>query len=98
MKLSLYFFFVMLRRPPGSTRTDPLFPYTTLFRSIDWSHYAPKVHLPSVVDHARVRTTPGGRTGEKREDRLRRQVLAPERHFAAFDLENTLIEIGRAHV
>ncbi len=60
-------------------------------RVIDWSHYAPKVHLPSVVDHARVRTTPGGRTGEKREDRLRRQVLAPERHFAAFDLENTLI-------
>src|SRR3546814_10243746 len=23
----------MLRRPPSSTRTDPLFPYTTLFRS-----------------------------------------------------------------
>src|SRR3546814_8354864 len=23
----------MLRRPPGSTRTDTLFPYTTLFRS-----------------------------------------------------------------
>ncbi len=44
-----------------------------------------------MVDHARVRTTPGGRTGEKREDRLRRQVLAPERHLAAFDLENTLI-------
>ena len=60
-------------------------------RVIDWSHYAPKVHLPSVVDHARVRTTPGGRTAEKREDRLRRQVLAPERHLAAFDLENTLI-------
>src|SRR3546814_14801547 len=27
------FFFLMLRRPPGSTRTDTLFPYTTLFRS-----------------------------------------------------------------
>src|SRR3546814_7754819 len=25
----------MIRRPPRSTRTDPLFPYTTLFRSID---------------------------------------------------------------
>src|SRR3546814_3569106 len=25
----------MLRRPPRSTRTDTLFPYTTLFRSID---------------------------------------------------------------
>jgi fatty acyl-CoA reductase len=60
-------------------------------RVIDWDHYATSIHLPSVVDHARVRTTPGGRTGEKREDRLRRQVLAPERHFAAFDLENTLI-------
>src|SRR3546814_1331210 len=24
----------MIRRPPRSTRTDPLFPYTTLFRSI----------------------------------------------------------------
>ncbi|MGQ0434639.1 MAG: haloacid dehalogenase-like hydrolase, partial [Microthrixaceae bacterium] len=60
-------------------------------RVIDWSHYAPEVHLPSVVDHARVRTTPGGRQGEKRADRLRRQVLDPSRHFAAFDLENTLI-------
>ncbi|MEO7429753.1 MAG: HAD-IB family hydrolase, partial [Acidimicrobiales bacterium] len=60
-------------------------------RVIDWSHYAPEVHLPSVVDHARVRTTPGGRLAEKREDRLRRQVLDPARHFAAFDLENTLI-------
>src|SRR3546814_16379233 len=28
-----YFFFLMIRRPPRSTRTDPLFPYTTLFRS-----------------------------------------------------------------
>src|SRR3546814_2593689 len=28
------FFFLMIRRPPRSTRTDTLFPYTTLFRSI----------------------------------------------------------------
>src|SRR3546814_8124725 len=27
-------FFVMIRRPPRSTRTDTLFPYTTLFRSL----------------------------------------------------------------
>src|SRR3546814_8499878 len=27
------FFFLMLRRPPRATRTDTLFPYTTLFRS-----------------------------------------------------------------
>src|SRR3546814_5273006 len=33
MCVSLYFFFLMIRRPPRSTRTDTLFPYTTLFRS-----------------------------------------------------------------
>src|SRR3546814_10212908 len=30
----LLFFFLMIRRPPRSTRTDTLFPYTTLFRSV----------------------------------------------------------------
>src|SRR3546814_766346 len=29
----LLFFFLMIRQPPRSTRTDTLFPYTTLFRS-----------------------------------------------------------------
>src|SRR3546814_6343451 len=29
----MWFFFLMIRRPPRSTRTDTLFPYTTLFRS-----------------------------------------------------------------
>src|SRR3546814_8071793 len=29
----LCFFFLIIRRPPRSTRTDTLFPYTTLFRS-----------------------------------------------------------------
>src|SRR3546814_2109039 len=28
------YFFLMIRRPPRSTRTDTLFPYTTLFRSL----------------------------------------------------------------
>src|SRR3546814_9900698 len=31
--LELSIFFLMIRRPPRSTRTDTLFPYTTLFRS-----------------------------------------------------------------
>src|SRR3546814_16011503 len=30
---SCFLFFLMIRRPPRSTRTDTLFPYTTLFRS-----------------------------------------------------------------
>src|SRR3546814_17564139 len=35
ISIYLYFFFLMIRRPPRSTRTDTLFPYTTLFRSRD---------------------------------------------------------------
>src|SRR3546814_14138115 len=32
----------MIRRPPRSTRTDTLFPYTTLFRSMLWlAHFFP---------------------------------------------------------
>src|SRR3546814_12657391 len=30
----MFLFFLMCRRPPRSTRTDTLFPYTTLFRSV----------------------------------------------------------------
>src|SRR3546814_14705077 len=33
MSCSVFLFFLMIRRPPRSTRTDTLFPYTTLFRS-----------------------------------------------------------------
>src|SRR3546814_1717301 len=33
MHAYIFFFFLMIRRPPRSTRTDTLFPYTTLFRS-----------------------------------------------------------------
>ena len=60
-------------------------------RVIEWDSFTTEIFLPSVVIQARVRTTPGGRTGPTREDRLRTQVLAPERQLAAFDLENTLI-------
>src|SRR3546814_10719721 len=38
----------MIRRPPRSTRTDTLFPYTTLFRS------PPEQHVRRVVDAAAV--------------------------------------------
>ena len=58
---------------------------------IDWDHFVHGVHLPSVVEHARVRTTPGRRAGPSRFDRGKRAILSPDRHFAAFDLENTLI-------
>src|SRR3546814_2148052 len=40
MFLYCCFFFLMIRRPPRSTRTDTLFPYTTLFRSDQLSSLA----------------------------------------------------------
>src|SRR3546814_2127916 len=40
MSFLYVFFFLMIRRPPRSTRTDILFPYTTLFRS--------QMNLPTV--------------------------------------------------
>lgn len=60
-------------------------------RAVDWPRYVREVHLPSVVEHARVKTTPGPSRGTDRMTRLRAQVLDPKRHVAAFDLENTLI-------
>jgi hypothetical protein len=45
--------------PPADRATFDFDP-----RGIDWTHYATNIHLPSVVEHSRVRTTPGGRTGE----------------------------------
>ncbi|MGI8684185.1 MAG: HAD-IB family hydrolase [Acidimicrobiales bacterium] len=58
---------------------------------IDWAYFVQDVHLPSIVAQARVRTTPGKRKTASREDRGRKAVLSPDRHIAAFDLENTLI-------
>src|SRR3546814_10252613 len=42
-----FFFFLMIRRPPRSTRTDTLFPYTTLFRSGPSEHK--QAHVPGTA-------------------------------------------------
>src|SRR3546814_10341867 len=44
--MHVLFFFLMIRRPPRSTRTDTLFPYTTLFRS----HVDPYINRPAPPD------------------------------------------------
>src|SRR3546814_15246047 len=63
--MSSFFFFLMIRRPPRSTRTDTLFPYTTLFRSghDDYSDILLKALADRFAEafaerlHAHVRTT-----------------------------------------
>src|SRR3546814_13421205 len=56
-----FFFFLMIRQPPRSTRTDTLFPYTTLFRSrgADQGHRQGPGHDDAGTVHPRH-----GRTGE----------------------------------
>ncbi|MGH1502199.1 MAG: HAD-IB family hydrolase [Acidimicrobiales bacterium] len=58
---------------------------------VDWRRYVTEIHLPSVVEHARVKTSGERSDPDARVKRLRKRVLAPERHLAAFDLENTII-------
>src|SRR3546814_14053791 len=55
--LCCVFFFLMIRRPPRSTRTDTLFPYTTLFRSHGGMLPGPKV----TAEIAEARGVPQGR-------------------------------------
>ena len=59
---------------------------------IDWDRYIEDVHLPSVVEHARVRTSVAGkRTMASREERALKAILSDQPRCAAFDLENTII-------
>src|SRR3546814_5838718 len=54
----------MIRRPPRSTRTDTLFPYTTLFRSLDWApdtlDWAPMTKDEQIFDVAILGAGPAG--------------------------------------
>src|SRR3546814_5382635 len=54
----------MIRRPPRSTRTDTLFPYTTLFRS-----GADQIADAAHVDHRMIEPRAGERAGEVRDHR-----------------------------
>src|SRR3546814_14540432 len=63
-------FFLMIRRPPRSTRTDTLFPYTTLVRSGPWALRISRSELLTGGNPAP--TGPRTRAEEKR------RVLVPQ--------------------
>src|SRR3546814_6874524 len=57
IRFLILFCFLMIRRPPRSTRTDTLFPYTTLFRSRHFEFRpatSPQVALPIPADQGVV--------------------------------------------
>src|SRR3546814_16102232 len=58
----LLVFFLMIRRPPRSTRTDTLFPYTTLFRSNECTSDEQET---SDTNGVQCRTLRGCRSGDE---------------------------------
>src|SRR3546814_1682065 len=61
----------MIRRPPRSTRTDTLFPYTTLFRSVP--HRPVADDRPAQPQRRRPRAVPA-EAGRRRPERTRRRL------------------------
>src|SRR3546814_18977601 len=88
-------FFLMIRRPPRSTRTDTLFPYTTLFRSL--------VELQTACELNYVRLLqllPDMRNDARGRQHVRRVALSQGEHLLgvlALEVLETC-QIGRAHV
>src|SRR3546814_5779906 len=74
----------MIRRPPGATRTDTLFPYTTLFRARpgDFAAGRPAAagrgHRPARLARPRLRDA-GGLVAVRRRPAARAERAAPRR-------------------
>src|SRR6056297_3084363 len=75
--LFFVFFFLMIRRPPRSTRTDTLFPYTTLFRSPGAATAGPR---PPRAGWCSIRSSPNSPTDKHLRvagSRVRRLTASP---------------------
>src|SRR3546814_784730 len=73
-----YLFFLMIRQPPRSTRTDTLFPYTTLFRSGAGIAPSGPPRRARLLPDLRVRGVGAGRAAGDNG----RSLAPPERHMA----------------
>src|SRR3546814_14333476 len=84
------FFFLMIRRPPRSTRTDTLLPYTTLFRSIRVSKVDDRLLRIRKVDAVdRAFASQMGQVNASVEDRDRHTARSPRRSIAGVGTEQT---------
>src|SRR3546814_8727064 len=64
----------MIRRPPRSTRTDTLFPYTTLFRSIAIGIADQLAERDRAIFYPSAR--PVARIGRRRRNHARREIAS----------------------
>src|SRR3546814_16392571 len=78
--LLILFFFLRIRRPPRSTRTDTLFPYTTLFRSRRHRHPA-RVGRVSARHRLHRAAGPGRRPPDRRGRPHRGRGHRPAAHL-----------------
>src|SRR3546814_18857559 len=90
-----FFVFLMIRRPPRSTRTDTLFPYTTLFRSIGLGF--------TLKQRPEPRPETVGLTSAANVDALAAQgiydrVISYDQIMTLSAATPAALEIGRAHV
>src|SRR3546814_11065141 len=83
---SVVFFFLMMRRPPRSTRTYTLFPYTTRFRSHNGAKMA-RAEVEARLDQAAVGTVERGVEREHHEGQVDidepeddREIIKEQRH------------------
>src|SRR3546814_17934062 len=81
------FFFLIIRRPPRSTRTDTLFPYTTLFRSQAESTAVDAGNVPQTIHQLAYKTAI---LNEQREVMTTIRCLRPTIAIAiGFEVERT---------
>src|SRR3546814_14890645 len=96
----LFLFFLMIRRPPRSTRTDTLFPYTTLFRS----------YLQKIVQPIEIVASLDGSDKSRELQELLQEIVLLSDHITlvertddderkpSFVIKRPDAQIGRAHV
>src|SRR3546814_11212954 len=92
--ITLFLLFLRCRRPPGSTRTAPPFPYPTLFRSIGANGAGKSTFLNAISGDQQI---DGGQIVIDNRDVTRQSVWLRANHVARV-FQDPLAEIGRAHV
>src|SRR3546814_4198290 len=95
----------MIRRPPRSTRTDTLFPYTTLFRSITQvpptlcsSATATRAPCAAATRAARTPPDPAPMTNRRSEEHTSELQSLMRISYAVFCLKKKNIYIKRRHI
>src|SRR3546814_4876549 len=86
----MYFFFLRIRRPPRSTRTDTLFPYTTLFRSLLKEMSDPEIATTVEGQRAVFQSRQASREGQA--DLIRGQVEQARTPIEAVKVERAAVQ------